>query len=168
MSARQVFDIDAIMRDVCVAANLRPPATTATSLQNRSKRSNVAIVAGHHGAEIEERAGLAADRVPHCYLDAWARLNHQKPASLSEAEWRLALDDGGRFLDAWGADAATMRWTAGELFAVPRGGCAGGLAWQLKGARVVALGEERTQLTDGRIIRRGRENDGKLEDGSDR
>src|SRR5271165_2692385 len=31
---------------------------------------------------IEERAGLAADSVPACYLDAWARLNHQKPASV--------------------------------------------------------------------------------------
>src|SRR5208283_4525901 len=28
---------------------------------------------------IEERAGLAADSVPACYLDAWARLNCQKP-----------------------------------------------------------------------------------------
>ena len=53
-------------------------------------------------AAIEERAGLAADRVPPVYLDAWARLNHQKPEGVSEAEWRRALDDGGRFLDAWG------------------------------------------------------------------
>jgi hypothetical protein len=51
-------------------------------------------------AALEERAGLAADRVPPVYLDAWARLNCQKPASVSQAEWRLALDDGGRFLDA--------------------------------------------------------------------
>ena len=34
MSAGRAFDIDAIMRDVRVAANLRPPATTATLLQN--------------------------------------------------------------------------------------------------------------------------------------
>jgi hypothetical protein len=40
---------------------------------------------------IEERAAMAADRVPACYLDAWAWLNHQKPASVSEAEWWLAL-----------------------------------------------------------------------------
>ncbi len=29
----------------------------------------------------------ASDRVPPVYLDAWARLNCQKPATLSEAEW---------------------------------------------------------------------------------
>ena len=50
-------------------------------------------------AEIEERAGLAADRAPAVYLDAWARLNCQKPFDVSEAEWRLALNDGGLFLD---------------------------------------------------------------------
>lgn len=104
--------------------------------------------------EIEERVALAADSVPSCYLDAWAQLNHQKPASVSEAKSSLALDDGGHFLDAWGADAATMRWTAGELFDVPRGGLAGGLVWQLKGERVRALGEERARLTDGRTIKR--------------
>ncbi len=30
-------------------------------------------------AAIEERAGLAADRVPRVYLDAWARLNRHPP-----------------------------------------------------------------------------------------
>jgi hypothetical protein len=103
---------------------------------------------------IEERAALAADSVPGCYLTAWARLNCQKPTSVSEAEWRLALDDGGRFLDAWGADAATMRWTAGELFDVPRNRGTGGLIWLLAGERVTALGEDRARLADGRTIKR--------------
>ena len=142
-------------------------ATTATKGTNRVQVSrnvaNVAVVAGPNvdtacayaaelidPAAIEERAGLAADRVPACYLDAWARLNHQEPLGVSENEWRLALDDGGRFLDAWGADAATMRWTAGELFDVPREGRPGGLVWQLKGKRVAALGEDQARLSDGR------------------
>jgi len=103
---------------------------------------------------IEERAALAADSVPACYLDVWARLNCQKPASVSETEWRLALDDGGRFLDAWGADAAKLQWTAGELFDVPRDGRPGGLVWGLKGEPVSALGEDRARLTDGRTIKR--------------
>jgi hypothetical protein len=148
MSTHRVFDIDAIMRDVRVAANLCPAATTATLLQNHPNRSDVAIVADDHAAEIEERAGLAADRIPPVYLDVWARINHQKPSSVSEAEWRLALDDGGQFLDAWGADAAT-RWMAGELFDVPRDGRPGGLVWQLKGERVGTLGEDRARLTHG-------------------
>ena len=118
-------------------------------------------------AAIEERAGLA-DRVPSVYLDVWARLNCQKPASVSEAAWRLALDDGGRFLDGWGADAATMLWTAGELFDVPRGGRAGGLVWQLRGERVEALGVARARLRAVAQSGGGRENDGRFEDGSDR
>jgi hypothetical protein len=101
---------------------------------------------------IEERAALAADCVPACYLDAWARLQCQKPASVSEAEWRRALDDGGRFLDAWGEDAAAMQWSAGELFDVPRAGRPRGLVWQLKGAAVEALREDQALLADGRMI----------------
>ena len=44
---------------------------------------------------IEERAALAADCVPACYLDAWARLQCQRPLSVADAEWRLAINDAG-------------------------------------------------------------------------
>jgi hypothetical protein len=103
---------------------------------------------------IEERAALAADSVPACYLDAWARLQCQRPLYATEKAWRRAIDDAGRFLDAWGPDAATMRWTVGELFDAPRDGRPGGLIWQLTGERVRALGEDRAQLSDGRTIKR--------------
>ncbi len=100
-------------------------------------------------AAIEERAGLAADRVPPAYLYAWARLNHQKPLDVSEAEWRLALDDGGRFLDVWGVEAAELGWTPGELFDVRKG-----LVWRLAGERVVAIGKVHVRLSDGLTIAR--------------
>ena len=74
--------------------------------------SHVSFDDGASQAAIEERAGLAADCVPAVYLDAWARLNCQKPFGVSETEWRLALDDGGGFLNAWGNEAA--EW-AGRL-----------------------------------------------------
>ena len=108
--------------------------------------------AGPDVAEIDERAGIASDSVPALYLDTWALVNCQKPARVSEAEWRLALDDGGRFLDAWGEDAAAVQWSAGELFDVPRAGQPRGLVWQLKGAAVEALGEDQARLADGRVI----------------
>jgi hypothetical protein len=85
---------------------------------------------------------MAADRVPLIYLDAWARLNCQKPERASEAEWWLALDDGGRFLDAWGEHAATLGWTPGTLFDV-----SDGLIWRLRGRRVQALGPRHARLT---------------------
>jgi hypothetical protein len=85
-------------------------------------------------AAIEERAGLAADRVPAVYLDPWAWLNHRKPFDVSEADWPRALDDGGRFLDAWGNEAAEAGWTPGELFDVGPG-----LIWRLAGRCAEAL-----------------------------
>jgi hypothetical protein len=97
---------------------------------------------------VEERAGLA-DTVPTVYLDAWARLNCQKPASVSEAEWRLALNDGGLFLDAWGEDAAALGWTPRHLFDLTRG-----LIWLLAGERVEAFLPGHARLSDGRTIRR--------------
>src|SRR5208283_750537 len=109
-------------------------------------QASVAILdsAGSDVAEIDERAGIASDSVPALYLDAWARLICQKPVSVSEAEWRLALDDGGRFLDAWGSEAANLGWTPGELLDVT-----GGLVWRLGGERVEALGPDHARLADG-------------------
>lgn len=104
---------------------------------------------------IEERAAMAAGSVAAVYLDAWARLQCQRPMTVEEADWRLAIDDAGRFLDAWGAEAAAMQWRAGELFDVPREGEPGGLFWQLKGSRVEALGADHARLSDGGVISHG-------------
>jgi hypothetical protein len=103
---------------------------------------------------IEERAALAAESVPACYLDAWAHFQCQRPLSLAESEWWQAIDDAGLFLDAWGANAAAMLWGSGELFDVPHEGRPGGLVWQLKGCRVSALGTDKARLADGRTIMR--------------
>jgi hypothetical protein len=69
--------------------------------------------------EIEER-------VPEPYLDGWARLQCQKPMRVADAEWPLAIDDAGRFLDQRGSLAMELGWAAGELFDVPRDGRQGG------------------------------------------
>jgi hypothetical protein len=143
MSAKRAFDIDAIMRDVRAAANLRHPATSATLLQNSRDRRNVAIVASLPGLEIEERAGLAADSVPAVYLEAWARLNCQRPQGVTEADWLRALDDGGRFLD--GLRAAEIGWRPGELFDVGR---------SLRGERVLAIGTHGARLSNGLVLHR--------------
>jgi hypothetical protein len=50
-------------------------------------------------AELEKRKGIAMGGVPELYVDAWARLQYQKPMRVSDAEWRQATDDAGRFLD---------------------------------------------------------------------
>jgi hypothetical protein len=134
---------------------------TRTRLTDETDRSPcVSFVSDDGGplrdnaSAIEERAALAANSVPACYLVAWARLQCQRPLYATDEAWRRAIEDVGRFLDGRGADAETMQWTAGELFDVPRDGRAGGLAWQLKGELVDALGEDRARLADGRTILR--------------
>lgn len=149
MSAKRAFDIDAIMRDVRAAANQRGPATTATLLQNSVDRTKVAVVASQPVTEIEERAGLSADSVPAVYLDAWARLNHQKPEGVTQADWRRALDDGGCFLDGFGKAAAGLGWRPGELFDLGRG-----LVWRLNGKRVQAIGTHGVRLNNGLALAR--------------
>ena len=129
------------------------PVTPVTPLA-RGKGKDGQGSAGPDPAEIDERAGIASASVPALYLDAWARLNCQKPFKVSEAEWRLALDDGGRFLDNWGTLAAELQWSAGDLFDVPREGWRGGLAWEMRGERVEALGADHARLGDGRTIMR--------------
>ena len=51
-----------------------------------------------------------------------------------------AIDDAGRFLDAWGALAVEFQWPPGELFDVPRHDERCGLVWFLRGETVRALG----------------------------
>jgi hypothetical protein len=119
-------------------------ALLASAEQGRSPLTSAAIADA-----IEERAALAADCVPACYLDAWARLQCQQPLAIDTDMWRLAIDDAGRFLDAWGNQAAEMGWTRGELFDV-----AVGLVWHLNGESVEAIGADHVRLSCGRVIRR--------------
>jgi hypothetical protein len=98
---------------------------------------------------IEERAALAADSVPACYLDAWARFQCQRSPYAPEAAWQRAIDDAGRFLDAWGDEAAEAGWTPGELF-----GAMTGLIWRLAGECVEAVSADHVRLSAGRTILR--------------
>jgi hypothetical protein len=164
------FDPEATMRRVrAAAAKAADPAKAANPLKSEGESSRLAGLAAPLGSRagdtadaealdldvIEERAALAADHVPAVYLDVWARLNCQKPAPVSEAQWRLALDDGGRFLDACGSEAADLRWTPGELFEVTAG-----VVWRLAGESVGAIGANYIQLKDGRTIARGEKSKG--------
>jgi hypothetical protein len=79
-------------------------------------------------AELEERKAMAMGGVPDRLLDAWARLQCQRPEDLTEQAWRQAIDDAGRFLDPWGSLAVQFGWTPGDLLDCPRD-TAMGLAW---------------------------------------
>jgi hypothetical protein len=96
--------------------------------------------------EIEERKAMATDSVPEPYLDAWARLQVQKPMAVPDAKWRLAIDDGGLFLDQWAGLALEFGWSIDELFGRD------GLAWFLEGESVQALGPEHAVTVAGRVF----------------
>jgi hypothetical protein len=91
---------------------LRLKTDKAANDVNRGVVGDVAAPPEPDQAELEERKALAMDAVPGPYLDAWARLQVQKPVRVSDAEWRQAIDDVGRFLDQWGSMAAEFQWTA--------------------------------------------------------
>ncbi|MGD0635668.1 MAG: hypothetical protein ABSA13_15580 [Beijerinckiaceae bacterium] len=103
---------------------------------------------------IEERAAICANCVPSIYLDSWARHCHQRPKHIAELHWYRAIDDGGRFLDQWGNEAAALGWTASDLFNVPREGQPGGLIWQLTGDRIETLSGGHARIGNGRSIER--------------
>ncbi len=99
---------------------------------------------GGTGPDFDERAGMAADRVPAVYLDAWARLQCHKPATATDQQWRLVINDAGLFLDRWGSEAAKAGWTAGDLFDMP-----GGLVWFICRENVEVIGSDHARMGDG-------------------
>jgi hypothetical protein len=105
-------------------------------------------------ADIEERKGMAMGSVPEPYLDAWARVQLQKPLRVSDDEWSRAVDDAGRFLDQWGSLAVEYGWTPGDLFDVPHDGRMGGVAWFIGGETVRVLGPRRAVTDSGREFTR--------------
>ena len=99
--------------------------------------------------EIEERKAMAMGGVPEAYLDAWAHLQVRKPMQVSDERWRQAINDAGRFLDAWGALAAGFQWAPADLFDGPRADGTSGLVWTLNGRRVSSIGPEFAGLGNG-------------------
>jgi hypothetical protein len=151
-----VADVSRYARKPQQLRQLRPIRLEIEERKNDAKEGVAASVAEPLDAEveaIEERAAIVCETCPAPYVDTFAGLNHQKPFAVSDAEWRLALDDAGRFLDDWGADAADMQWSPGDLFDVPRPGRPGGLVWRLRGERVESLGWDHARLSDGRILK---------------
>jgi hypothetical protein len=134
-----------------VGFGLASPATPATIQSARP--GNVAIVAapfrkmmnsddfGGRAALIEYGAG-----VPREWAEGFARLDMaMPPKGFDERRWRTLIDDGGKFLDRWGADAARLGWTAADVFGVsPRAATAApsdaaSLVMLINGGEVVAI-----------------------------
>jgi hypothetical protein len=65
-------------------------------------------------ALIEYGAGAPRD-----WAEGFARLDLAKPPSgFYAARWQLVINDGGKFLDRWAAEAGRLGWQASDVFGV--------------------------------------------------
>ena len=105
---------------------------------------------GANPADLDERLATAEVEggVPPLYSAAFAKLQLTPPPGLSVQQWLLAVDDAGRFLDGFGAQAVALGWGADDVFG------ARGLLRALDGSVVVSLSASAAILSDGRVLGR--------------
>lgn len=100
-------------------------------------------------AEAERAAIAIVDgRVPTVYADAWAAYQIRKPSHATAREWYRAVNDAGRFLDAWAGLALSFGWAPFDIFGPV------GLAWFCAGERIRALGPNSAITASGRVFAR--------------
>jgi hypothetical protein len=66
--------------------------------------------------ELDERQAMAEieGEIPPLYSAGFARLQLAPPSGLSVPRWLQAVDDAGRFLDAFGRQAQATGWRADD------------------------------------------------------
>ena len=100
--------------------------------------------------DFEERAALIEEGsgAPREWAEAFAGLDATRPpADIPPARWQQFVDDGGRILDQWAAQAKALGWSPLELFGCDRPRPLArtdntGLIWLLRGRRLLALTAE--------------------------
>jgi hypothetical protein len=102
----------------------------------------------HDELAAAERAAIAVvdGRVPMVYADAWAAFQIRKPSHAAAGEWYRAVDDAGRFLDAWGELALSFGWRPIDIFGPL------GVAWFCAGEPIRALGPDSAIAASGRVF----------------
>jgi hypothetical protein len=94
-----------------------------------------------------EQGSFARNTAQAGYACRWNGLRFKggSPHS-SEAGWRRAVNDAGRFLDQWAALALGFGWQACDIFGPD------GLSWFCDGELVRALGPDNAITASGRIF----------------
>jgi hypothetical protein len=103
-------------------------------------------------AIVEEGAG-----VPREWAEAFARLDlRARPTGESGDRWRQLMNDAGRFLDRWGAEAERLGWSAIDVFGYhanrsPDAPTTAGLVPLIMGGTVVSIAHDRAtiRMSDG-------------------
>lgn len=130
--------------ETCTDKSDKTPAAKVLSVLSVPRRSEIGEIS--ISPDPERAAILEVDGgVPAVFAEAFASLMATCPDGVPEGQWWQAIDDAGRFLNAWGDRAADLGWTGPDLFErVARG--AHGLVWELGGRNVIALTETTAAL----------------------
>ncbi len=133
---------------VCGWSARQPRAGTRVRGIDPSFRAFRVFQPEHDEYDEAERAAIAVvdANVPAPYAEPWAAFQLRKPDNRSPVEWYLAVDDAGRFLDAWAATAVDFGWQPDDIFGRQ------GLAWFCRGECVRALGPDNAIAGSGRIF----------------
>ena len=110
-----------------------------------------------HKDEVLELLGAAnPDTRPDGIPVEWARglirlRSMARPADIEPERWRMVLTDAAAFLERFGAQAAALGWTTGEVWGAHRSAPlqrleAGGLVLFLQGREIVAMAEDKATV----------------------
>jgi hypothetical protein len=123
------------------------PVTPATCLNRSPPEGYVADRSESQldACDVDERAAIAIHDggIPDGYGEAFARLQTAQPIGVDHSRWLRVIEDAGRFLDQWGAEAERLQWTADDLFRKPtvmkaaNADC--GLCWAISGRNVILM-----------------------------
>lgn len=119
-------------------------------------------------SDFEERAAIVQEgaSVPREWAEGFATLEARPvPRGVDAAQWLAMMNAAGRFLDEWGAKAAALGWTAGELFALDPDSPMGrldrrGAGFFLARRQVVAITATEITVKTGEAIQRVRRRSG--------
>jgi hypothetical protein len=103
---------------------------------------------------LEERAALieCGANVPREWAEGFARLDLARPVKgFTERQWRQLIDDGGKFLDRWAAEAERMGWRPVDVFGVHpiapnANNSLSGLALLINGGEVIRLAKHHATI----------------------
>ena len=111
--------------------------------------------AGDPHAFDERAAIIEANGISRAWAEGYAVLwTMPRPSGYSSERWEQLVNDGGRFLDAWGLQAAALGWCAADVFSAnPRAPenayCDIGLVPLLQGRPVVTITTDTARIDCG-------------------
>jgi hypothetical protein len=143
-----------------------PPAKTAKTDESRQPGPGKgvlavsAVLANPSPFDLEERAAVIQEgaQVPREWAEGFAKLEARPiPPGVEAATWLAMINAAGRFLDQWGSKAASLGWTAGQLFGLDADAPINrldrrGAAFFLIGSQVLALTAEAITIRVGDAV----------------